>query len=226
MSNTSLWFKTRVGKVVTYFLQGLLLIAPIFVTLYVIIYTFNLLDSRLNDLFESVFHIRFFMGLGLVLTFALVALIGYVGSSVFVQPVLHLLDALIEKTPVAKDIYTALKDFFGAFISNKKKFNQPVLIEMGKGTGVFRMGFITQEDLTDISLPDKVAVYMPWSYNLSGTLFIVNRDQVQPLNNVSAGGAMKFVVSGGVTVIEDEQHHQQHQQEQHHPRQVPQHTGK
>jgi len=167
------------------------------------------------------------MGFGLVLTFALVALIGYVGSFVFVQPVLNLLDVLIEKTPVAKDIYTALKDFFGAFISNKKKFNRPVLIEMGKGSGVFRMGFITQEDLTDISLPDKVAVYMPWSYNLSGTLFIVNRDQIQPLNDLSPGGAMKFVVSGGVTTIEDEQHHQQHLMEhQHQPKRVPQASGK
>jgi uncharacterized membrane protein len=216
MSNTKLWFQTRVGKIVTYFLQGLLLIAPIFVTLYVIVYTFTLLDTKFNDFFESVFHIRFFIGFGLALTFALVALIGYVGSSVFVQPVLHLLDLVIEKTPLVKDIYSSLKDFFGAFISNKKKFNKPVLFEMGKGTGVFKMGFITQEDLDNISLPDKVAVYAPWSYNLSGTLFIVNRDQIQTLDDVSAGGAMKFIVSGGVTAIEDEQHHQLHTHEQHH----------
>ena len=146
----------------------------------------------------------------------LVAFIGYIGSSVFVQPVLHLLDMVIEKTPVVKDIYSSLKDFFAAFISNKKKFNKPVIFEMGKGTGIFKMGFITQEDLNNISIPDKVAVYAPWSYNLSGTLFIVNRDQIQPLDDVSAGGAMKFIVSGGVTAIEDEQHHQLHAHENNH----------
>jgi uncharacterized membrane protein len=121
---------------------------------------------------------------------------------------LHVFDTLVERVPVVKDIYSSMKDFFGAFISKKKKFDKPVMFEVGKDSGVFRLGFITQDDLSDMNIVDKVAVYAPWSYNLSGTLFIVNRNQVQVLNDVKAGDMMKFVMSGGVTEIEDDEHHQ------------------
>ena len=142
--------------------------------------------------------------------FFIIAFIGFIGSLVIFQPMLHVLDALIERVPVVKDIYSSMKDFFGAFISKKKKFDKPVMFEMGKDSGVFRLGFITQEDLSEMGIKDKVAVYTPWSYNLSGTLFVVNRDQIQILHDVKAGDMMKFVISGGVTEIEDEEHHHQH----------------
>ena len=109
-----------------------------------------------------------------------------------------------------KDIYSALKDFFGAFISNKKKFNKPAMFEMGKGSGVFKLGFITQNDLNDLHIKDKVAIYTPLSYNLSGILNLVNADQVQPLENVSSSLVLKFIVSGGVTEIDEEAHHHYH----------------
>ena len=209
MFNTKDWLKTGFGKIVAYFLQGLLLIAPSFVTLWVIYYFFDFFDSRINDLFERIFHFHF-AGFGLVTVFALITLIGLIGSLVIVQPLLHVVDLILEKTPVVKDIYSALKDFFSAFISNKKKFNKPAMFEMGKGSGVFKLGFITQHDLNELHIKDKVAVYTPLSYNLSGILYLVNADQVQPLENVSSSLVLKFIVSGGVTEIDDEAHHHHH----------------
>jgi uncharacterized membrane protein len=205
MSKSKDWLKTGVGKIVAYFLQGLLLIAPTFVTLWAIYYFFNFFDSAINDLIERIFHSRF-PGLGLVTVFVLITLIGLLGSLVIVQPILHILDLILEKTPVVKDIYSALKDFFSAFISNKKKFNKPAMFEMGKGSGVFKLGFITQQDLSDLHIKDKVAVYTPLSYNLSGIMYLVNSEQVQPLENVSSAIVMKFILSGGVTEIDEEAH--------------------
>ena len=209
MFDTKDWLKSGFGKIIAYFLQGLLLIAPTFVTLWAIFYFFNFFDSGINDLFEKVFHFRF-PGFGLVTVFALITLIGFIGSMVIVQPILHILDLILEKTPVVKDIYNALKDFFGAFISNKKKFNKPAMFELGKGSGVFKLGFITQHDLSDLHIKDKVAIYTPLSYNLSGIMYMVNSDQVEPLENVSSAVVMKFILSGGVTEIDDEAHN-------HHP---------
>jgi uncharacterized membrane protein len=217
MSKRKNWLKTGAGELVAYFLQGLLLIAPTFVTLWAIFAFFNFFDSHINDLFEQAFHFRA-PGFGLVTVVLLITLIGVLGSLVIVQPLLHIIDLILEKTPVVKDIYTALKDFFNAFISNKKKFNKPAMFEMGKGSGVFKLGFITQEDLSELHIKDKVAVYTPLSYNLSGILYLVNSDQVQPLENVSNGMVMKFIVSGGVTEIDDETHHN------HHPKHVT-HAG-
>lgn len=204
MGRTKNWFKSGFGKVVAYFLQGLLLIAPTFVTLYALFFFFNFFDSQVNDLFETIFKARF-PGLGLVAIFLFITAIGFIGSLVVVQPLLHLIDLMLEKTPVVKDIYSTVKDFFGAFISKKKKFNKPVMFEMGKGSGVFKLGFITAEDLSDWNISGKVAVYTPLSYNLSGIMYVVNKDQVEPLNDVSATDMMKFILSGGVTEIEEEE---------------------
>ena len=203
MGRTRVWFKSGFGKVVSYFLQGLLLIAPIFVTIYSIFYIFNLLDSTIEKVFRFLFHF-YFPGIGIIAMFFIIAFIGFIGSLVVFQPMLHVFDALMERVPVVKDIYSSVKDFFGAFISKKKKFDKPVMFEVGKDSGVFRLGFITQNDLSEFGIKDKVAVYAPWSYNLSGTLFVVNKSQVQLLDDVGAGHMMKFVMSGGVTELEEE----------------------
>jgi uncharacterized membrane protein len=175
-----------------------------FLSIYAVFYIFNLLDSTIEKLFRFIFHF-YYPGIGIIAMFFIIAFIGFVGSLVFFQPLLHILDELMERVPVVKDIYSSVKDFFGAFISKKKKFDKPVMFEIGKNSGVFRMGFITQNDLSEMNIKDKVAVYAPWSYNLSGTLFIVNTDQVQPINDVGAGDVMKFVMTGGVTEIDDEE---------------------
>ncbi|MCS6934398.1 MAG: DUF502 domain-containing protein [Chitinophagales bacterium] len=202
MRLSSTWFKTGAGKLFSYFLQGMLLVAPLFATIYAIYYIFNAIDSTVEKIFRSLFHF-YYPGVGIVVMFFVIAIIGFIGSLVVVQPLLHLLDSVMEKTPLVKEIYSMLKDFFGAFMSNKKKFDKPVIFEEGKNTGIFRLGFITQEDLSELHIRDKVAVYVPWSYNLSGTLYLVNRDQIQYLQNVSAGDVMKFAVSGGVAEIEE-----------------------
>jgi uncharacterized membrane protein len=203
MGKTQVWFKSGFGKIVSYFLQGLLLLAPAFLTVYAIFFIFNWLDSKVESLFQNLFHF-YYPGLGIIAMFLLIAFIGFIGSLVFVQPALHVLDSLMERTPLVKDIYSSMKDFFGAFISNKKKFNRPVMFEIGKNSGVYRIGFITQDDLAEFNIKDKVAVYTPWSYNLSGILYLVNRDQVQVIEDVRSTDIMKFVMSGGVTEIDEE----------------------
>ena len=207
MNKSRIWFKSSSGKIISYFLQGLLLLAPAFVTVYAIFSIFNWLDTKVEIVFLYLFHF-YFPGMGIVAMFLLIAFMGFVGSLVIVQPILQILDLMMEKMPIVKDIYSTMKDFFGAFISNKKKFNKPVMFEIGKDSGVFRIGFITQNDLTEFNIKDKVAVYTPWSYNLSGILYLVNTNQVQILHDVKASDVMKFVMSGGVTEMEED--HNQH----------------
>lgn len=203
MSKTKQSFKDLVNRIIRYFLQGLLLIAPIFVTLYSIFALFNMLDSSANDVFEAIFKFRF-PGVGLLVMFVVVTFIGAVGSTIFIQPIMDGLESLLERTPLVKDIYSSIRDFVSAFLSNKKKFNKPVIVEMGKGLGIFKLGFITDADLEQFGITDKVAVYFPHSYNFSGNLFIVNASQVKvlPATNGSAD-VMKYIVSGGVMEMED-----------------------
>ncbi len=203
MSKTKQSFKDLTNRIIRYFLQGLLLIAPIFVTLYSIFALFNMLDSSANDVFEAIFKFRF-PGVGLLVMFVVITFIGAVGSTIFIQPIMDGLESLLERTPLVKDIYSSIRDFVSAFLSNKKKFNKPVIVEMGKGLGIFKLGFITDADLEQFGIKDKVAVYFPHSYNFSGNLFIVNAEQVKelPTGNGSAD-VMKYIVTGGVMEMED-----------------------
>ncbi len=82
----------------------------------------------------------------------------------------------------------------------KKKFDHPVLVQL-YGLDVWEMGFITQTDVSHFGLEGYMAVYVPHAYAITGKVFMVPKDRVKALENVSAGEAMKFAVSGGVTTI-------------------------
>jgi uncharacterized membrane protein len=189
-------------KLITYFIRGLLLIAPVFVTFYAIWFMFSWLDNSVTDVTELVLGKRI-RGIGIVALFLIITLIGLLGSTIIFRPVLILLEEILERTPLVRDIYGSMRDFIEAFIGNKAKFKHPVTVEMGKGTGVFRIGFITQKDLSDIKIADKVAVYLPFSYSIAGNVVLVSKEQVEPLEGVTPAEAMKFILSGGVTDFKD-----------------------
>ena len=191
-------------RLATYFFQGLLLIAPTSFTVYVIYKIFDLFDSNTNPFLQRYVHFSF-PGLGILVFAAFIALVGFIGSTVLIKPVLNLIENLLEHTPLVKQIYSSFKDFISAFISNKKKFNKPVIVEMGKGTGIFRLGFITDDDLSEFHIEDKVAVYIPMSYTFTGQLFLVNKDQVSALPSSMSADTIKYILSGGVTEVEDKQ---------------------
>jgi uncharacterized membrane protein len=202
MSSLSEKFSWLGGRLARYFFQGLLLIAPASFTVYVIYVIFEFLNNQTKPLFERIFHFSF-PGLGILVFAGFITLLGFVGSTVLVRPIVTIIENLLEHTPLVKDIYSSFKDFISAFISNKKKFNTPVIVEMGKGTGIHRLGFITDEDLTEFHIENKVAVYIPMSYTFTGQLFIVNKDQVTLLPSNMSADMIKYILSGGVTEMED-----------------------
>jgi uncharacterized membrane protein len=104
----------------------------------------------------------------------------------------------MNKIPLVKLIYSAVKDLLGAFVGDKKKFNKPVLVRINKENNLYQIGFITQSDLTDLGLTDMVVVYFPHSYAFSGYHYFVPKESIKPLN-IPGPTAMKFIVSGGVS---------------------------
>jgi uncharacterized membrane protein len=110
----------------------------------------------------------------------------------------------LNKVPLLKTLYTSIKDLLSAFVGTKKRFNEPVLVNVGSGGGLQKIGFITEKDLSDLGIPNtKIAVYLPHSYAFSGNLFIVDASAVSPID-AKASDVMKFIVSGGVTNIDQE----------------------
>jgi uncharacterized membrane protein len=189
-------------KIVNYFLQGLLYIAPLGITGYIIYLIFNFIDNILDDKLEKIFKIDI-PGLGLVIIFLFLVLVGIIGQSILARPFKVLFKRIIEKAPLLKLIFSALNDLFSAFVGKEKKFNKPVIVLVNPISNLEKLGFLTEEDLNILDEKEKVAVYFPHSYNFSGELFIVPKNQVR-LIDVNPSVVMKFIISGGVSGIYEE----------------------
>jgi uncharacterized membrane protein len=204
-------------KVATYkrlfqfFLQGLLVIGPFAITIWAIAAAFNFVDGILPNFVHSLVptlmednqgNIRRIPGLGFLVVVAVVLFVGYISSSFLFGKVEDALGKLLQKTPAINFIYTTLKDFFEAFAGDKKKFIHNVLASIDD-KDIWRAGFITREDMTDFGLQDYVAVYIPMAYSVAGNVYLVPKDRIRTIPNVTASETMKFAVSGGVSSIED-----------------------
>jgi uncharacterized membrane protein len=184
-------------KLVNYFLQGLLYIAPLGITVYIIYVVFKFGDNLLSDTLERFFNLNI-PGLGFVLIVVILMLIGFIGQTIVARPFKALFKRFIEKTPLVKVVYSAFNDLFSAFVGKEKKFNKPVLVLVNSISNLEKLGFVTEEDLSEINESEKVAVYFPHSYNFSGELFIVPKNQIKPLD-LNSTEVMKFIVSAGVS---------------------------
>jgi uncharacterized membrane protein len=185
-------------KVVGFFFQGLLYVAPLGVTVYTIVLLFNVIDGLIQKYIESWIKVHI-PGLGILLIFISITLLGVIGGTILGPPITRTIDKLLEKAPLFKLIYSSIRDLVSAFVGKEKKFNHPVLVKINKISELEKVGFITQHDLSALDLKDKVAVYFPHAYAFSGELFIVPSVDVRPLN-IPPTDAMKFIVSGGVAM--------------------------
>ncbi|NQU31805.1 MAG: DUF502 domain-containing protein [Bacteroidetes bacterium] len=189
-------------RIVNYFLQGLLYIAPFGITVYIIYLIFTFIDRLLENYITEFLKINI-PGLGFVIIVIFLVFIGVIGQSLIARPIKKLFDRFLDKAPTLKLIYSALNDLFSAFVGKEKKFNKPVIVLVNPISNLEKLGFLTEEDLSKLGEMDKVAVYFPHSYNFSGEMFIVPRDQVRAID-ISPAVAMKFIVSGGVSDIYEE----------------------
>jgi len=191
-----------------YFLQGLLVLAPICITAWAIAAAFNFVDSLIPNLIHSVdptavehTHIP---GIGFIVMILIVLFVGYISPSYIFSKIVSVFEKLLSRTPGVKFIYSTLKDFFEAFAGEKKKFTQNVLANVDDND-VWRVGFVTQDDMSEFGFKDYVAVYIPMAYSIAGNVYIISKDRIKPITNISAAQTMKFAVSGGVTAIEEEE---------------------
>ena len=169
------------------FLQGVIILAPISLTIWTVVAVFNWIDdilpNTLHNLFPGLVHIdRFGLpqripGIGFVIFIGIALFVGYISSSFIVTRLVEIADNMLERTPGIKLIYSTIKDFVEAFAGNKRKFNKSVLVSVRR-QDVWQVGFITQEELQEFDLQEYVAVYVPQSYAFAGHLYFVKRDRV------------------------------------------------
>ena len=184
-------------RIAGYFVQGLLFIAPIGVTVYVVYLVFRLIDNLLKTYVDPVSPINSPV-VNFLIVLVIIALLGFLGQSIITKPIKAFIVKLLKKAPLIMIIYTSIRDLLSAFVGKEKKFNKPVLVRVNTISNLEKLGFLTQEDLGKLGITEnKVSVYFPHSYNFSGEMFIVPVEHVTPVKAPSAE-VMKFIVSGGV----------------------------
>lgn len=202
--------KSVVARLLQFFFQGLIVIAPIGITIWVVLGLFNTVDNILPNFIHAILpnlvpkdaqgNFQKIPGLGFIVVIVLVIAIGWISSLFVVGRLVEVLDKVLESTPGIKFIYSSVKDFLEAFAGNKKKFDRAVLVNVD-GEDVWRIGFITQQSVTDFGLADHVAVYVPHSYAISGITYFVPNHKIKLIETISPADTMKFAVSGGVTEL-------------------------
>jgi uncharacterized membrane protein len=179
------------SRLLNYFFKGLIVIAPVFITVYVCYLIFTRIDSWLG------LPVR---GVGFVITVALIVLVGFVAQTFLSRTMIGALDRIFDRLPFARLLYSSTKDLLNAFVGEHRRFDKPVLVTLQAGGNAKAFGFLTQGTLARFGLSDHVAVYIPQSYGFAGNMLVFPVAQVQHLDAESPA-VMAFILSGGVTSL-------------------------
>ena len=192
----------RIGRaLLNYLIKGLLIVVPIALSIFIVVWAVTTVDSWLN--INNIFGVnpltgenRNIPGLGLVLVIFIILFAGIIVTNFVTEPMYNWFQRTMNRLPLLNFIFSSIKDLTEAFVGDEKKFNHPVLVEAE--SGIKRIGFLTQNDLSKLDLPGDAIVYFPFSYSFAGQVYVVSKEKITPLK-MSAADAMKLVVSGGVS---------------------------
>ncbi|MBD3166652.1 DUF502 domain-containing protein [bacterium] len=194
------------------FLTGLLVIGPLSITIWIVVYLFKLADGVLGrpiQLFLGrVLQIEYFIenriyGVGLVALILIILLTGWLARLYLGVKAVKVINNMIGRIPLVNKVYIAIVQISEALLGGQKDvFKTPVLIEFPK-PGTYSVGFITQDTRGPIQNAlhkDVISVFVPTTPNpTSGYLLFVAKDEAVGLN-VSVEEALKLIISGGAVV--------------------------
>lgn len=180
-------------KILGIFLKGLFVLTPIAITIFIIYKMFLLTDGLFKGLLERAG--LYFPGLGVILTLALIFLVGLLASNWLTNRLLDYMDKLLTKIPLLGTIYGIIKDTVNSFSANKKGFSRLVMVNISSELKL--LGFLTNDEESAFIPKDYVAVYLMQSMQWAGNLIVVPKERVQLLN-VTSEEALKFIASAGL----------------------------
>lgn len=180
------------SRFLNYFLRGLVVVAPLALTVYVCVVIFTTIDSWLRLPIP---------GIGFLAMLVLITLVGFLASNLVARGLFGTLDHVLERLPFVRLLYSSSKDMLNAFVGEKRRFDKPVLVSLTADGAVKVLAFMTSDSLTSLGIADHVSVYMPQSYGFAGHIIVVPADRVSRID-ADAAQVMAFIISGGVTDVE------------------------
>ncbi len=180
-------------RIIKYFVNGLITLAPIFLTTFIIAKVFSFSDNLAGQFLRR-YGIDI-PGLGLLVALAIITVVGFLAASWFSNRIFRWIDRLFSEIPLVKIVYTIIKDTISSLTGEKRSFSKLAMIDLGNDMKV--LGFVTAEDLERFGLSDHIAVYVQQSMQWAGNLVLVPREKVAILD-IPVEEGMKFLVSAGI----------------------------
>lgn len=182
-----------------YFVTGILVLLPLIITFYILVFTFNLVDGMLRNVIHLVVG-RPLPGVGFLLMIVLIFLAGVFGTNVVGRRLLMWGEEILRRIPIVKSIYSAAKQVMEAFaLQQEGAFQRVVLVEYPR-KGVFSIGFMTGEcpaEVKEKTQKELINIYLPGTPPTAGVFLMAPRDEVIFLN-MSVEDGLKLLVSGGI----------------------------
>ncbi len=185
------------------FLKGLAVVIPLALTVAILWWLAGGAERLLGGLLLRFLPEGWYVpGMGLMAGIAITMLIGLLSHVLVFQKLFTYGEDFLNRLPLVKTIYTAIKDFVGYFSPDSKAAMSKVVLVRLPGQEFEQIGFVTREDFSslpvDLSVTSPVAVYLPMSYQIGGYTLFLPRSAVTPID-MSFEEGMKLVLTGGVT---------------------------
>lgn len=204
----------RVGllqRLRNYFLTGVIVSAPISITIYLTLLFINWVDGQIEPLIPAKYNPESYLpfslpGLGLVVVVVGLTFIGFITANIFGRTLISMGERLVNRMPVVRSIYGALKQILETVLkSSSNSFTQVVLLEYPR-RGIWVVGFVSAETEGEVRRrldQPLINVFIPTTPNpTSGFILFVPKEDCQVLD-MSVEEAAKMVISAGVIMPPD-----------------------
>jgi uncharacterized membrane protein len=189
-----------------YFLAGVIVTAPIGITVLLIWQFITFLDGQVGSLIPERYNPESYLpfsvpGLGLLITIAFLTLVGFLAAGLAGRTLVRIGERLLSRMPVVRSVYGTLKQIFETVLAqSSRSFREVVLIEYPR-RGIGAIGFVTGPTRGEVQVRSEdelVNVFLPTTPNpTSGfLLFVPKRDLVHLDMTIEEG--IKLVISGGI----------------------------
>lgn len=189
------------------FLKGLATVLPVTLTVYFVYWLAVFVENIFRRVITAALPDRFYVpGMGLIAGVIILYFIGLAVDAWVVKRMLRVGDRLLERIPLVKSIYGALRDFMEYFASHKKHRGMKQVVMVSIAEDMRLLGFVTRENHNDTAglelADDIIAVYFPMSYQIGGYTLYIPRSRVEPIN-MPIEDAMRLVLTAGVSVARE-----------------------
>jgi uncharacterized membrane protein len=193
----------------TNFLTGLIVVAPVLLTVYIVWGTIRFIDARVVPWVPAIYNPATYFGadipgFGLIVFILLTAIMGALTKGLFGRQIVRYGERMVDRMPVVRSIYNSLKQILETVLSQSStSFQHVVMVEYPR-KGTWGIGFLATTETGEISERlggrPMASVFIPTTPNpTSGFLIFVPVDDIIILDMTLEEGA-KLIISGGLIV--------------------------